>query len=66
MKYFFKILIGLSIIFAFSFFFKITKWYGNNKFVPKYPELQHPQPKMIANQCNIAKNPFFYNQNFHT
>ena len=64
MKYYFKILIILSVIFAFSFFFKATKWYGNNKFVPKYP--QHPQPRMIANECKIAQNPFFYNQNFHT
>ena len=64
MKYYFTILIALSIIFLFSFFFKVTKWYGNNKFAPKYP--LHPQPKMIANECNIAHNPYFYNQNFHT
>lgn len=64
MRYYFQILIGLLIVFGFSFFFKITKWYGNNKFTPKYQT--HPQQQMVANQCNIAHNPFFYNQNFHT
>jgi hypothetical protein len=66
MKYFFTILITLCVIFLFSFFFKVTKWYGNNKFVPKYPNNNHPQNQMIVNQCKIAHNPFFYNQNFHT
>lgn len=64
MKYYFYILIILGILLLLSSFFKITKWYGNNKFKPKLPI--HPQPKMVANQCNIARNPFFYNQNFHT
>ena len=64
MKYYFKILITLSIIFAFSFFFKVTKTYGNNKFIP--PVSEQPQQKIIGNACKIAQNPFFYNQNFHT
>lgn len=64
MKYYFKILIGLLVVFGFSFFFKITKWYGNNKFVPKFQE--NPQQQMMGKQCNIAHNPFFYNQNFHS
>ena len=64
MKYYLYILMGLSIMFLFSFFFKITKWYGNNKFVPKFQE--QPQQQMVANQCNIPQNPYFYNQNFHT
>ena len=66
MKYFFYILITLVVLFLFSFFFKVTKWYGNNKFVPQYQQLPHPQPQMVQNKCNIAHNPFFYNQNFHT
>lgn len=61
MKYYFQILIFLSTLFLLSFFFKITKWYGNNKFISI-----HPQPQMIANQCKIPYNPYFYNQNFHT
>jgi len=45
-----------------SFFFKITKWYGNNKFTPKYQ--MNNQQQITQNQCHISNNPLHHNPNY--
>lgn len=66
MNNYFKILIFLVSILCASFFFKITKWYGNNKFKPQFPVQSKNLMIHTQNQCNIAQDPFFHNQNFYT
>lgn len=62
---YFRILLFLSILACFSFFFKITKWYGNNKFEPKY----HFNPNQLPiqpPQCQIQMNPLYHNPSYHS
>lgn len=64
MKYYFHILIGLVIMALFSFFFKLTKWYGNNKFIPQYQ--MNPQQQVTQNQCHISNNPLHHNPSYQS
>lgn len=62
MKYYFHILAFLVVMAAFSMFFKVTKWYGNNKF--DIPYQANPQQQAVQQQCHMSNNPIYNNPNY--